>query len=59
MVACIIELSAWVREQKRHVLGVLLDTGDMIRQCVELSRLFGGQNWTKFGSKGAHRVGAK
>ena len=39
--------------------GVLPDIGDTIRQCEDVSGPFGGQNGTKFGSKGAHGKGAK
>ena len=39
--------------------GVLPNIGDTIRQCEDVSGPFGGQNGTKFGSKGAHGKGAK
>ena len=38
--------------------GVLPDTGDTIRQCEDVFGPFGGQNGTKFGSRGAHGKGA-
>ena len=38
--------------------GVLPDIGDAIRQCGDISGPFGGQNGTKFGSRGAHGKGA-
>ena len=38
--------------------GVLPDIGDTIRQCEDVFGPFGGQNGTKFGSRGAHGKGA-